>query len=207
MHVRDVRRVYRLVAAMALATTVTLLMTSCGYRFWEPHAPERSFTPEDLLIDQEIVPPGWELTEPTFPAGDTLCTTECSTRGFTVSDDESLIRYGGHDVYRYLSAGIARRTFEKVYLATARSLDPVSEWTYQSPVAERSHFGCHRVGGDARVICEWGAQYEEYIILFSVALSSDEVSLASMEQIEEMVRAIDARMAEYLDKPFPAQEP
>lgn len=188
-----------------LIVTVVLLI-ACGCWFWEPRAPKRSFTPEDLLIDQDIVPPGWELTEPTFPAGDTLCTTECATRGFTVSDDGNPIRYGGHDVYRYRSAGIARRTFEKVYLSATRLQTSASGWTYQSPVAERSHFGCHRIGGDARVICEWGAQYEEYIILFSVGMSSDEVSLGSIEQIEEIVRAIDARMAEYLGKPLESED-
>lgn len=194
------------VALTMFTTLAMLLLTACRIRFWEPLAPERSFTPEDLLIDQEIVPPGWELTEPTFPAGDTLCTTECATRGFTVSDDESPIRYGGHDVYRYRSTGIARRTFDKIYLAMSRSLDPMSEWTYQSPVAERSHFGCDSMAGDARMFCEWGAQYEEYIILFSVGMSSDEVSLGSIEQMEEIVRAIDARMAEYLGKPLESGE-
>jgi hypothetical protein len=190
------------IVLVILIVAVMLLLIACGCRFWEPRAPERSFTPEDLLIDEDIVPLGWELTDPTFPAGDTLCTTECATRGFTVSDDESSIRYGGHDVYRYRSTGIARRTFEKVYLSATRLQDSASGWTYQSSIAERSHFGCHRMGGDARIICEWGAQYEEYIILFSVAMSSDEVYPASIEQIEEIVRAIDARMAEYLGKPL-----
>ncbi len=191
---------------MVLTTLVMLPLTACRLRFWEPLAPQRSFSPEDLLIDQEIVPPGWDLTEPTFPTGDTLCTTECATRGFTVSDDEGSIRYGGHDVYRYRSAGIARRTFEKVYLSATRLQTSASGWTYQSPVAERSHFGCHRMGGDARVICEWGAQYEEYIILFSVGMSSDEVSPANIQQIEEIIRAIDARMAEYLGKPLESKD-
>ena len=187
---------------MVLAITVTLLLTACRFRFWEPLAPERSFTPEDLLIDQSIVPPGWELTEPAFPVGDTLCTTECATIGFKVTDDESSIEYGGHDVYRYLSTGIARRTFEKVYLAMARSLDPVSEWTYQSQIAEQSHFGCGNMAGNVGVYCQWGGQYEEYIVVFGARVPPGEVSLANIEQMEEVVRAIDERMAEYLGKPL-----
>ncbi len=75
-----------------LIAAAMLLLIVCGCWFWEPRARERSFTPEDLLIDQDIVPPGWELTNPTFPAGDTLCTTECTTRGFTVSDCQATIR-------------------------------------------------------------------------------------------------------------------
>lgn len=187
---------------MLLIATVILLLIVCGCWFWEPHAPERSFTPEDLLIDQEIVPPGWDLTNPIFPAGDELCTTECVAIRFAVADDQQLVCGGTHSVYRYLSAGIARRTFDKVYLATAMSLDPVNEWTYQSQVAEQSHFGCGNMAGNVGVTCEWASRYEEYIIVLGVALPSGEVSLANIEQIEEIVRAIDARMAEYLGKPL-----
>lgn len=142
---------WKVALIMMFTTTAILLLAACAcrLRFWESLAPERPFTPENLLIDQSIVPPGWELTDPTFPAGDTLCTTECTTRGFTVIDDEDPIRYGGHDVYRYLSTGIARRTFEKVYLSATRLQTSASGWTYQSPVAEHSHFGCDSMGGDA----------------------------------------------------------
>ena len=187
---------------VSLTVLVMLPLTACRLRFWEPLAPQRSFAPEDLLIDQDIAPPGWELTDPTFPAGDTLCTTECATRGFTVSDNENPVRYGGHDVYRYRSTGIAQRTFEKVYLSATRLQTSLNGWTYQSQIAERSHFGCHNMAGNVGLYCEWGAQYEEYIVVFGVALPPGEVSLANIEQIEEIVRAIDARMAEYLGKPL-----
>jgi len=190
------------VVSIVLTTTIMLFLTACGYRFWEPRAPQRSFTPEDLLIDQEIVPPGWELTKPLFPTGDDLCTTECATIGFKVTDDESSIEYGGHDVYRYLSAGIARRTFEKVYLSATRLQTSESAWTYQSPIAEQSHFGCGNMAGNVGVYCQWGGQYEEYIVVFGVRVPPGEVSLANIRQIEEVVRAIDERMAQYLDKPF-----
>lgn len=193
---------------MVLVITVTLLLTACGvcrfWEYWEPRAPERSFAPEDLLIDQSIVPPGWELTKPTFPVGDTLCTSECATIGFKVqvTDDEHSIQYGGHDVYRYRSAGIARRTFEKVYLSATRLQASASGWTYQSPVAEQSHFGCGNMAGNVGVFCEWGGQYEEYIVVFGARVPPGEVSLANIKQMEEVVRAIDARMAQYLGKPL-----
>ncbi len=186
---------------VSLTVLVMLPLTACRLRFWEPLAPQRSFTPEDLLIDQEIVPPEWELADPLFPAGDTLCTTESAAIRFTVTDGQQLMRGGSHSVYRHQSTGIARRTFDKVYLAMARSLDPVSEWTYQSLIAEQSHFGCDNMAGNVGVACEWAGRYEEYIVVLGVALPPGEVSLADIEQIEEIVRAIDARMAEYLGKP------
>lgn len=186
------------VVSMVLATAVALLLTACEHGFWEPRAPERSFTPADLLIDPDIVPPSWELTEPFFPTGDDLCTTECATIGFRVTDDESPIEYGTHNIYRYLSAGIARRTFERVYLAKVRYLDSISVWTYQSSIAEQSDFGCGSMAGNVGVYCQWAGQYEEYIVVFGARIPPGEVSLASIEQMEEVVRAIDARMAQYL---------
>lgn len=203
MHTECRKRRNWKVALVLLIMTVVPLLTACwcGFRFWEPLAPERTFTPEDLLIDQDIVPPGWELSNPFFPTGDTLCTTECASRGFKVTiADEYSIRYGGHDVYRYRSTGIARRTFEIVYLSETTLHTSASGWTYQSPVADRWHFGCNEMAGSVGVYCEWGGQYEEYIVLFGAALPPGEVSLANIKQIEDIVRAIDARMAEYLSR-------
>ncbi|MFZ5915973.1 MAG: hypothetical protein ACOYZ7_03495 [Chloroflexota bacterium] len=154
------------------------------------------------MIDQSVVPSGWELGDPLFPSGDDLCTTECVSIGFTATEDESSIEYGRHDIYRYLNTGIARRTFEKVYLPKNRSLNPVREWEYHSPVAEQSHFGCGNMAGNVGVYCQWGAQYEEYIVLFGARVPPGEVSLADIELMEAVVKAIDERMAQYLEKPL-----
>ena len=186
--------------SMMLTAAATILLTACVYRFWEPRAPERSFTPEDLLIDLDIVPPGWGLTDPLFPTGDDLCTNECATIGFKVTDDASSIEYGRHDVYRYRSAGIARRTFEVVYLSATKLQASASRWTYQSPIAEQSHFGCDDMAGNVGVYCQWGGQYEEYIVVFGARVPYGEVSLANIEQMEGVIGAIDERMAFYLSE-------
>lgn len=193
------RRSWKVVLVL-LIVTVVLLLIACGCWFWEPRAPKRSFTPEDLLIDSSIVPPGWELTDPIFPAGDTLCTRESASIGYTADDGRQSIQGGTHSVYRHQTVGMARRTFDKVYLSALKLHSRPSGWTYQSQIAERSHFGCYDV--NQVVYCEWGAQYEEYIVVFGARLPPGEVSLANIEQIEEIVRAIDARMAEYLGKPL-----
>ncbi len=48
-------------------------------------------------------------------------------------------------------------------------------------------------------VCEWAGRYEEYIVVFWCRMVPGEMSLADMERV---VRAIDERMAQYLDKPF-----
>jgi hypothetical protein len=195
------KRVDWRVVSILLAAAATVL-TACGwYSFWESRAPERSFMPEDLLIDQDIVPSGWELTGPHFPTGDDLCTRQCATIGFKAAGDQSSIEYGGHDVYGYLSTGIARRTFDHVYLRKAAYLHSQDEWTYLSPLAEQSYFGCGNMAGNVGVYCQWGGQYEEYIVVFGARVPPGEVTLENIELMEQMVRAIDDRMAQYLGKP------
>jgi hypothetical protein len=185
---------------MILAVAAALLVTACRIRFWEPRAPERPFTPEDLLIDGDMLPSGWELHGPIFPAGDTLATTESASIGFSVHDEPSILG-GTHSVYRHQTTGIARRTFEMVYLTPLMRGASARGWTYQSRVADQSHFGCIDLAGDVWEYCKWGGQYEEYIVVFGARVPPGEVSSASVEQMEKLVREIDARMAQYLGKP------
>jgi hypothetical protein len=179
---------------MMTAAAVTLLSTAC--RYLEPRAPQRSFTPEDLLVDQNVIPSVWETFGLVFPAGDDLCTTECASIQFGVAGRDLPIQTE-HAVYRYLSVGIAQRTFEKVYLPRAGRLESPSEWTYTSPAADRSFFGCYDWAGRATPVCEWAACYEEYIVVFWVRVTPGEVSLVDIERV---VEAIDERMATYLGK-------
>ncbi len=184
---------------MLLIVIATGLLIACGNRFWEPRAPERSFTPEDLLIDQGTMPSSWrDVWGPFVPAGHDLCTTECAAIQFGVAASELPIQ-AEQDVYRYLSMGIAQRTFEKVYLPQRRHLGSMSDWTYQSPVADQQHFGCYDWEERDMPVCEWAGRYEEYIVVFWCRMVPGEMSLADIERV---VRAIDERMAQYLDKPF-----
>jgi hypothetical protein len=183
---------------------VTLLITmlcfaACRVLFWEPRAPQRSFKLEDLLIGQEVIPSVWKDSwGPLYQSGDDLCTTECAAIRFGVAGRDPHIQ-AVHNVYYYLSAGIARRTFKKVYLPSKERLKPVDEWTYESATAEQSHFGCYS-DGRSTPACQWAGQYEEYILVFWTRMTPGEVTLAD---IEKAVRAIDERMALYLQSPKP----
>ncbi len=183
-------------AAIVILSIIVLLVV-CTLRLWEPRAPQRSFKLGDLLIGQEVIPPVWkDAWGPFVQGGEDFCTTDCIMINFGVSGRQSSIQ-ASHEVYRYLSAGIAQRTFDKVYLPLRGYFEPVDEWTYQSPLAKQTHFGCSS-DGRSTPTCEWAGVYEEFIVIFWVRMTPGEVSLAD---VEKAVRAIDARMASYLNSP------
>jgi hypothetical protein len=107
------------------------------------------------------------------------------------------------EVFRYRSSGIAERTFEEVYVPLSASRDSVDDWTYQSPLAYQSRFGCGFTAGNVRTVCEWAGQYEEYIVVFQADRDPPRLTLADMEQV---VRAIDARMEQYLSQSSSSSE-
>ncbi len=183
-------KVSRILPLIFLVPIGALLLPSCN--LGEPRAPERSFTPEDLLVGQEVMPSSWTREEPFLPAGDELVTPESVAIRFRAPDGDTRSEQA---VYRYISAGVARRVFEKVYLPQVGHFHLVSDWTYESPAAEQSHFGCYDWEGRATPVCEWAGLYEEYIVVFRVHLTPGEVTLANVEQV---VRAIDDRMVHYL---------
>ncbi len=177
-----------------LAVQVTLLLSACMF---VQRAPERSFAPEDLLVSEDIMPAGWQALGPPFlPVGDDLVTSESTEIRFGVASREPPIQ-AVQDVYRLATTYSARRHFEDGYLRQVASFDSVGEWTYQSPIAEQSHFGCLDWAGRATPVCEWAGQYAEYIVVFRTHMTPGEVSLADIERV---VKAIDERMAHYLGK-------
>jgi hypothetical protein len=184
---------------VAIGLAAVLLLSACG--FLEPQAPARSFALDDLFLPDDALPAGWKALEPVSLIGHDMC-GECLTIAFDVPGyvDPAL---AAQEVFRYRSTGIAERTFQKEYMPIGACLDPVDEWTYESVIAEQQHFGCCLTAGNVRTVCEWGGQYEEYIVVFLADRDPPRLTLADMEQV---VRAIDARMEQYLSQTSTSSE-
>lgn len=180
-------------------TMLCSLLTACRTLFGEKNAPARSFTPEELLIGIEIFPTGWYTFPPIHPVGDALVTQESVCQGFGKTVNDEQVGSVAQCIYRQQNAEVAARVFEHVYLPRKRHKTPLDEWGFQSLTAQQTSFGCSEApDGSGYLVCEWGSQYEEYIVTFSVQLVPDEVSLADMGSL---VEAIDNRMSEYLALP------
>lgn len=180
-------------------TLLCSLLTACRALFGEKNAPARSFTPEELLIGIETFPAGWYTFPPILPIGDNLVTQESVCQGFGKTVNGEQVGSASQCVYRQQHAEGAARRFEHVYVSQTKQSLTLSSWTYQSKEAEQSLFWCANASdGSGFKVCEWGSQYEEYIITFKMRLVPGEVSLADMESL---VEAIDNRISEYLALP------
>lgn len=167
----------------------------------EKPAPERSFTTRELLIGSSEMPPGW--TGYLERSADYISTRDSATMAFEADTTLSL-RVARHSVYRYRSAKAAKGVYEELVLPGQVGKTP-ADWRYQSPVADQSYFACYDYEGRVPYpICEWSARYEEYVVIFHSWLVPGYMSLEDMERV---IKAIDARMAKYLGKPLPTQEP
>lgn len=172
----------------------------------EQPAPQRPFTTMKLLIDLPDMPPGWKVSWGPERSEDYISSQDSSVIAFVVSGVSLPFGREGalHSIYRYRSARAAKGVYEELVLPGQVGETP-ADWTYQSQVADQSYFACYDYEGrEPYPICEWSARYEEYVVIFHSWLVPGYMSLEDMERV---IRAIDARMAEYLGKPLPTQEP
>jgi len=184
-----------------LTTTFVVMVLLAACKFLEPSAPERSFDLDELLLEGDISS-DWELSAPVTSTGDDLCTTECLALPMKIEKDKRDELYATQIVYRFQSIGIAQRTFKKVYLPFNQSLELTNEWNYQSQIAEQTHFGCDNVAGNVARFCQWGAQYKEFIVSFGILMPPGKETQESLALIEDIIIAIDERMAQYLNLSF-----
>lgn len=169
--------------------------------------PARDCPIESLLIDESAFPAG------TAHAGDILsplARASWESAGCTFSIPTGI---ANHDVYRYRAAEGAAREF-----ARRRELEFVTrdagpdqsieslgrrsgpwetpeELSDQSPIADQYYVAC---GMQGRIpMCKMIARYEEYYVFFNVHQYEGEPTYA---EIGAVLRAIDERMAQCLDK-------
>lgn len=188
------RKLSRWMWAIMIPTIAGVLLSGCDLL---EAAPERSFTTRDLLIGLSDMPPGWTVSDPPKRLKDDVSSKDASITIFQ-ADTDVIRRGASHRAYRYRSRSGAGRMYEE-YIRRKYGTTP-PEWTYQSPVADQSYFSCYDNEGREPLNCEWSGRYEEYVVVFGSWIIPGRMSLQDMERV---VRAIDARMAQYLGKPYP----
>jgi hypothetical protein len=194
------KRIMRAILLVALS-----LQLSCN-------APQRTFMDADLLIDEQAVPEGWE----TIKRENELSGNEGQESGadltFQFVDTDYLVR-GGETIYHYSSSRKAVRHYNRFFDIYFNDTNPrTSTWqippdfAFSSTTADQWHFACtdstFTIGpatGDISHLCVYLAQYEEFLIYFSITRKRDDEVFIGIKDISDIVSAMDAQMATYLE--------
>ncbi len=165
----------------------------CRYHFTDKR-PQRSCPVESLILDEELLPPGHyadTLNSPALGESD-----ESASRSFSYKSDAIY-----NEVFRRPSEKLAKKKFEK-WIEVAFNVNEYEgpwerpeEIDYVSPIADNYEFACGKSNVD--YTCKLVATYDEYFVLFLVDVSKGGITL---EMVEEMLIAMDQRMAECLQE-------
>lgn len=157
---------------------------------------ERSFSTVELLISLSDMPPGWTggIGKKLEERADYFSTEDSASISFG-TDTELPYKSAGQRIYRYDNPSVAKSVLEELILPGEVGETP-SDWTYQSPVADQFFFACYDYEGRTQPRCRWSGLYDEYIVIFGSWMIPGRMSLNDMEKV---IRAIDARMAEFLN--------
>ena len=162
----------------------------------------RPFAIEELLIDQSLLPQGWEQQGP--PSS-----RNAPVRLGVERSGVSFISYGGvanQHVYRCNSVRAAAREYPGEADSWFSPREGWGAWTvpavlpYESAVADQFRFNCYTHQASGGQACQAVGRYDEYIVRFYTAMSDDYMTFTDLERI---LAAIDERMALYLEKDTP----
>lgn len=161
----------------------------------------RPFTAFDLLIGEDVLPTPWQVDGTPVPLVTVLGEgdEDDSYVVFVVADSSAT---AAQRIYRLPSHKVAESVYdtELPYRFKDQSIVRNTPWhipnqlSYVSPYTERQHIACTMLSN--RFICEYLAQYEEFVTLFS---SDIDESAMSLEQFNSVVEQIDHRFAQFLD--------
>lgn len=187
-----------------LITAIIILLIGCT------STRTREFFDSDLLMDIAY-PENWEIDE----SGTIDFENEGQISGAYISfyaTGTPLFIKSGQRVYRYSSSLTATWHYNRMLPlwrdATARATAGKTPegFNYSSSLADQWYFGCltsispfdPELFGRESIICVLLARYEEFIVRFVAPLQVDDQSYLSLAEVEGIVKAIDARMGNYL---------
>ena len=113
--------------------------------------------------------------------------------------------YGGgalERIWRFTSSEDASQAFERQMGYVFRNGEFNTPWTvpvelsYYSSVADQFHYACATFEGQPSPGCAYVAQYGVYVVHFQTSMLP---GLMTCSDLENVLQAIDERMAQYVD--------
>ncbi len=161
----------------------------------------RPFTAFDLLIGEDDLPTYWQVdgTPVSLVTGLGEGDEDDSNVVFIAADSDAK---AAQSIYRTSSRKIAESIFDTELPRHFRDRTIIrdSPWqipdqlSYVSPYTNRQHMACTTYS--SLYICQYIAQYEEFVTIFSSYIDE---RVMSLEQFNGVVQHIDERFARFLD--------
>lgn len=167
----------------------------------------RDFALRELFIDFSALSPDCRIHEGPIPLSyeENAGAEEALFAWFRCNDPPGS---GMYAIYRFRDSQTAAKRYHRnlpgwFYNADRVTPYEVPDWVqYQSPAADQFRFACADFyGGYPKVHsrrCVAIGQYEEYISVFSIGISPPESMIDHTMLLEEILQAIDERIAFYL---------
>jgi hypothetical protein len=168
--------------------------------------PPPAFPIEELLLDESVFPEGWQARERTFDPRQRLPAEQIALSFYLHwCPDASL--GAGHQLYRFFDgprcAALGYQKEIPGWFAPTQAWGPwevPAELPYQSPVADQFRFNCSTHQRSGAQTCLGVGQYEDYVIRFQTSIDREHPECMSFTDLERILKAIDERMAFYLEK-------
>jgi len=173
--------------------------SGCGEVYIKNATPPPPLCPlETLLLDEQVLPEGWQIGFMGDPA---------DRFGIEFEFIRFSSKVGGrgfYSIYREWDERKALRSWRSLTNSYFNARDGWTEWTlpselaYHSPLANQLRLGCVTEFTTGQQQCQFIANYEVYIVW----LDSDISEKMTYADFERILRDIDHRMAECLDFPL-----
>jgi hypothetical protein len=175
-------------------------------------APQRDFSDKDLLIDEQAMPETWKLSD-SAAAKELFREGEVSGAyiNFQFKNSPYYIVRGGEDVYRYSSSFRAAWRYKAISDSHLTPNIAGEVWSkpdeidFVSPWADRQLIVCQEREsklwgefGGFRNICEYLAQYDDFLISFMITTSVEGQEYITMEEVESIIEEVDHKVGAYL---------
>jgi hypothetical protein len=158
------------------------------------------------------MPSGWTLDRIIQSINDNEGQGSGASAGFSAESPPYYAR-ALESLYRYDSSGkVARHydRFEQTYF-NDDSIYRTTPWdvpvgfSFSSSTATKWRFGCagsnFNIGpqdGTTSTICNYLAQYDEFLVFFTVTIQIDDQSFLTTSELVSLVEAIDQKISDYL---------
>jgi hypothetical protein len=184
-----------IVVLLAVASACTYTLVACQSWGYPPI--------EDLLLDKSVFPAGWSVST---DGADSIPRAPWTGSTSVVENVELYFyAFGGgalERIWRFASSEDASQAFERQVEYVFRNGEFNTPWTvpaelsYYSSIAGQFHYACATFEGQPSPGCAYVAQYGVYIVHFQTSILP---GLMTYPDLENVLQAIDERMAHYVD--------